>query len=66
MDAIRCKNCNKKLFEIDSDSLSSSLSRLDPQQEVLAVKCRGCKVTFRIKAGDLQKTRQMPVLRKVG
>ena len=66
MDAIRCKNCNKKLLEIASGSLSSSLNSLDPQQEVMAVKCRGCKITFRIKAGDLQKLRQMPVLRKVG
>ena len=66
MDAIRCKNCNKKLLEIAVSDLSSSLSRLDAQHEVLAIKCRGCKITCRSKAGDLQKIRHHPVLRKVG
>ena len=64
METIRCRNCNKKLGEIDYSTLGKHLL---PDQVILAIKCKRCKIIHIMKAIELPEIRlnKPVVLREV-
>lgn len=67
MQTVRCKNCNKKLAEINKETIDQSLAKNNPDSEILAIKCRYCKIIHIVKASELLEKRRQetPVLREV-